>query len=313
MAKIRAAMVTDVGGIGDESFNASAWQGLQMAKQKLGAEVRYLESATAADYVKNLRALAGQKYDVVFAVGFLMENALKQVAPRYPAVKFAIIDGSAPAAANTVSIKFNEQEGSFLVGALAAGVSKKKIVGFVGGMNVPLIKKFEAGYRAGAQTMGAARTLVGYTGNWDDVGKGRELALTQFRQGADIVYHAAGRCGIGVIEAAKQRGAGYYAIGVDMDQDGLAPGRVLTSMVKRVDQAVFDVCKRTSEGKFKSGQIVYGVKEGGVGMSAMKHTKKEVPPALLQKVERLRAMIVNGQLKPPADEAALKNFKPPKV
>lgn len=312
--RIRAAMVTDVGGIGDESFNASAWRGLQRAQRELGAEVRYLESRTAADYVRNLSALARQGVQVIFAVGFLMEDALSKVAPRFPKVYFAIVDGRAPKLPNCVSLIFNEQEGSFLVGALAGAMTKTNTVGFVGGMEVPLIKKFEYGYRAGVKTTNPrARVLTGYTGNWDDVNKGRELALTQFNQGADIIYHAAGRCGIGVIRAAEQKGKGYYAIGVDSDQDHLAKGRVLTSMMKRVDNAVFDVCKRVAEGKFQSGTIVYGVKEKGVGLSPMRYTRQDVPNAVMAKIQRLEQMIVQGKLIPPYDEKTFAQFKPPQV
>jgi basic membrane protein A len=311
---VKAAMVTDVGGIGDESFNASAWRGLQRAQSELGAQVRYLESRTAADYVRNLTALARQGYDVVFAVGFLMEDALKQVASRFPKVMFAIIDGMAPKRPNCLSITFNEQEGSFLAGALASAMTKKNAVGFVGGMNIPLIKKFEYGYRAGVATMNPkARVLVGYSGGWEDVTKGREIALTQFNQGADIIYHAAGRCGIGVIRAAEQKGKGYYAIGVDSDQDHLAKGRVLTSMMKRVDNAVFDVVKRVSGGRFQSGAVVFGVKDGGVGLSPMRFTKKDVPASVMQKINRLTDMIKQGKIKPPYNEETFKQFKPVKI
>ena len=312
--RIRAAMVTDVGGIGDESFNASAWRGLERARDQLGAEVRYLESRTAADYVRNLTALARQGFNVVFAIGFLMEDSLAKVAPRFPKVYFGIVDGRGPNLPNCVSLIFNEQEGSYLVGALAGAFTKTNVVGFVGGMNVPLIKKFEYGYRAGVLTTNPkAKVLVGYTGNWDDVSKGRELALTQFNQGADIIYHAAGRCGIGVIRAAQQKGKGYYAIGVDSDQDHLAPGHVLTSMMKRVDNAVFDVCKRVAEGRFKSGTIVYGVKEKGVGLSPMRFTRKLVPDAIMAKINKLEQLIVQGKVVPPYNEQTFRAFRPPKV
>jgi basic membrane protein A len=312
--RLRAAMVTDVGGIGDESFNASAWRGLQRAQKELGAEVRYLESRTAADYVRNLTTLARQGFNVVFAVGFLMEDALAKVAPRFPKTYFGIVDGKAPNLPNCVSLVFNEHEGSYLVGALAGAMTKTNIVGFIGGMNVPLIKKFEYGYRAGVMTTNPrARVLVGYTGNWDDVNKGRELALTQFNQGADIIYHAAGRCGVGVIRAAEQKGKGYYAIGVDSDQDHLAPGRVLTSMMKRVDNAVFDVCQRVARGQFRSGTIVYGVKEKGVGLSPMRFTRKDVPDSTMKLVRMLERMIAEGKLKPPYDEATFRRFKPPSI
>jgi len=307
-------MVTDVGGIGDESFNASAWRGLERARDQLGAEVRYLESRTAADYVRNLTALARQGFNVVFAIGFLMEDSLAKVAPRFPKVYFGIVDGRAPNLPNCVSLIFNEQEGSYLVGALAGAFTKTNVVGFVGGMNVPLIKKFEYGYRAGVLTTNPkAKVLVGYTGNWDDVSKGRELALTQFNQGADIIYHAAGRCGIGVIRAAQQKGKGYYAIGVDSDQDHLAPGHVLTSMMKRVDNAVFDVCKRVAEGRFKSGTIVYGVKEKGVGLSPMRFTRKLVRDAIMAKINKLEQLIVQGKVVPPYNEQTFRAFRPPKV
>ncbi len=312
--RIRAAMVTDVGGIGDESFNASAWRGLERARDQLGSEVRYLESRTAADYVRNLTALARQGFNVVFAIGFLMEDSLAKVAPRFPKVYFGIVDGRAPNLPNCVSLIFNEQEGSYLVGALAGAFTKTNVVGFVGGMNVPLIKKFEYGYRAGVLTTNPkAKVLVGYTGNWDDVSKGRELALTQFNQGADIIYHAAGRCGIGVIRAAQQKGKGYYAIGVDSDQDHLAPGHVLTSMMKRVDNAVFDVCKRVAEGRFKSGTIVYGVKEKGVGLSPMRFTRKLVPDAIMAKINKLEQLIVQGKVVPPYNEQTFRAFRPPQV
>lgn len=312
--RIRAAMVTDVGGIGDESFNASAWRGLERARDQLGAEVRYLESRTAADYVRNLTALARQGFNVVFAIGFLMEDALSKVAPRFPRVYFGIVDGKAPNLPNCVSLIFNEQEGSYLVGALAGAFTKTNAVGFVGGMNVPLIKKFEYGYRAGVLTTNPkAKVLVGYTGSWDDVSKGRELALTQFSQGADIIYHAAGRCGIGVIRAAQQKGKGYFAIGVDSDQDHLAPGHVLTSMMKRVDNAVFDVCKRVAEGRFKSGTIVYGVTEKGVGLSPMRFTRKLVPDAIMAKISKLEQLIMQGKVVPPYNEQTFKAFRPPKV
>lgn len=308
---IKAAMVTDIGGIGDESFNASAWRGLQRAQKELGSNVRYLESRNAADYTRNLTALGREGYDVVFAVGFLMEDALKRVAPRFPKVKFAIIDGQAPNLPNCLSINFNEQEGSFLVGALAGAMTKKGAVGFVGGMNVPLIKKFEYGYRAGVlQANSKARVLVGYTGNWDDVAKGRELALTQFNQGADIVYHAAGRCGLGVIQAAAQKGKGFYAVGVDSDQDHIAKGRVLTSMMKRVDNAVFDVCKRVSNGQFKNGAVVFGVKDGGVSLSPMRFTKSDVPAPVMKRIEQLTTMIKQGKIKPPYNDATFKQWRP---
>lgn len=311
--KIKAGLVTDTGGVDDKSFNAAAWEGLQRAEKDLGAEVKYTESGKSDDYVKNLSRYAEAGYHLVFAVGFLMEDALKTVAPRYPGVKFAIVDGDAPDLPNCVALKFREEEGSFLVGALAGAMTKSKTVGFVGGMEVPLIKKFEAGYKAGVRTTNpGAKVVVGYAGTWTDSPRGQELALSQMGAGADILFHAAGKTGIGVIKAAENRGAGYYAIGVDRDQDGEAPGRVLTSMVKRVDTAVFDECRAVADGSFQPGTRIFGLKENGVGLSPMTYTKQDVPADVLARIETLKEQIIAGTLKPPTTLEELAAFQPPK-
>lgn len=158
-----------------------------------------------------------------------------------------------------------------------------------------------------------AQVLAAYTGSFADPGKGKELALTQFSQGAQVVFHASGSCGLGVIDAAKSKGTGFYAIGVDADQDYLAPGRVLTSMMKRVDVTVYDVCRSVVDGHFKAGDQVFGIKEGGIGLSPMKYTKKDVPSETLARVDRLREMIASGKLTPPKTAAELKRFIPPAV
>ena len=298
--KIKAGLVTDVGGVNDKSFNASAWDGMQRAGKELGADVKYTESRVNADYVSNLTQYAQNGYDVVFAVGFLMNDAVKDVAPKFPSVKFAIIDGDAPNLPNCAAIKFREEEGSYLAGALAGLTTKTNVIGFVGGIQMPLIEKFEAGYSAGAKAVNPkVEVKTGYAGKFDDPQKGQELALSQMGAGADIIYHAAGKTGIGVIKAVQNKGAGFYAIGVDKDQDGEAPGRVLTSMVKRVDVAVFDVCKTVADGNFKSGTVVLGLREHGVGLSPMQFTKKDIPADALKKVDALRAQIIAGTLKPP--------------
>jgi basic membrane protein A len=301
--KIKAGLVTDVGGVNDKSFNASAWDGMQKAQKEVGAEIKYTESRVNADYVSNLTQYAQNGYDVVFAVGFLMQDAVKDVAPKYPNIKFAIIDGDAPNLPNCLSIKFREEEGSYLAGALAGLVTKTNVIGFVGGMQMPLIEKFEAGYEAGAKaTNPKVSVKVGYAGKFDDPQKGQELALSQMGAKADIIYHAAGKTGIGVIKAVQNKGAGFYAIGVDKDQDGEAPGRVLTSMVKRVDVAVANAIKSAAEGKFQTGTIVLGLKEDGVGLSPMQYTRKDIPPAALKTIEELKAKIIAGSLKPPTSK-----------
>lgn len=312
--KIKAGLVTDIGGVDDKSFNAAAWLGLQEAAKALGTDIKLTESRTNADYGSNLGRFAQNGYELVFAVGVLMQDAFKEAAARYPNVKFAIIDGDAPDLPNCIAYKFREEEGSFLVGALAGLMTKSKVVGFVGGMELPLIKKFEVGYTAGVKTTNpAAEVKVGYAGKFNDPAKGQELALSQMGAKADILYHAAGSTGLGVIKAVEGKGAGFYAIGVDQDQDGVAPGRVLVSMVKRVDKAVFDVCKAVADGTFKPGTLVQGVKEDRIGLSEMKYTKKDIPAEALAKVESLRQMIIAGKLVPPTTPEELAKFTAPEV
>jgi basic membrane protein A len=317
---LRAAVITDVGGVGDKSFNMMAWNGLQKAQQELGYQVQLVESRTKADYEPNIRKMADQGYDVVVAVGFALRDALEKAAPDYSNVKFVIVDDEVPGAPNVLGLKFREEEGSFLVGALAGGMTKKEKVGFVGGMEIDLIKRFEAGYRAGVQTVKpSAEVLVKYTKSWEDVAKGTELANIVFAQGADIIYHASGKCGLGVIQAARERGPGFWAIGVDADQDYLGtadpehpapPSRVLTSMMKRVDDAVFTACQEIQQGKFQPGTRVLGLKENGISLTPLTYTRSEVPAALLQRVDALKEQIIAGKLKPPATIQELETFRP---
>ncbi len=310
--KIKAGLVTDTGGVNDRSFNQMAYEGLQKSQKDLGAEIKYSESKANADYASNLTRFAQAHYDVVFAVGFKMQDALKEVAPRFPDVKFVIIDGDAPALPNCAAYKFREEQGSFLVGALAGLMTRTNVVGFVGGEQMPLIAKFEAGYKAGVKTTNPkAEVKVGYANAFNDPQKGRELALSQMNAKADIIYHAAGETGVGVIKAVESKGAGFYAVGVDKDQDAEAKGRVLTSMVKRVDVAVYQAVKDTAGGNFKSGSTTVGLKEDGVGLSAMQYTKQDVPAPVMARIAALRSAIIDGKIVPPTTEAELAKFTPP--
>lgn len=311
---VRAALVLDTGGVDDKSFNAGAWAGLQRAMKDLHVDGKYVESNTPADYKTNLTQLASADYNLVFAVGYKMEDALKEVAPQFPHVKFAIVDSSAPAQPNCAGLLFKEEQGTFLAGFLAASMSKTKKIGFVGGEEIALIKKFEAGYRAGAKTADPNVTvLTTYTGDWNDLNKGKSDAEQEFGNGADIIFHAAGKAGLGVIEAAKEKGSGFYAIGVDQDQDWVAPGRVLTSMVKHVDNAVFDIVQRDQAGHFEPGDHVYDLKQNGVGLSEMKYTRKDIPPDVLARLQKLTQMIADGQVTPPTTVEAVANFQPPQL
>lgn len=311
-SKYKIAMVTDIGGLGDQSFNDAAYRGLQRAGKELGMEIKVVESKKMDDYETNLSNLADQKYDEIWAIGFLMADALKNVSQRYPNVKFGIID-SVVDNPNVMSVVFKEEEGSFLQGVLAGKMTKTNVVGFVGGMEFPLIIKFEAGFRAGVKAVNPkARVLVGYTGKFDDPGKGKELAMTQFSSGADIVYHAAGACGIGVIEAAKEKK--LFAIGVDSDQSHLAPGAVISSMLKRVDNGVFMGAKALADGKWKAGVTVLGLKEQGVGsgLSIERFPDKgvKIPSAVLKLHNDFEKRIVSGKLVVPDTREALAKFKP---
>jgi len=301
-------MVTDVGGLGDRSFNDSAYRGLLRARRNLGAYIQVLQSRSAADYQPNLIALTNLHFSMVYAIGFLMSLDLDQVAKQNPKAHYAIVDAVVDDP-NVVSITFREQDGSFLAGALAAMVSKTHHIAFLGGQDIPLLRKFEAGYTAGAREVDPSIQVdVKYVGNFDDVAAGQELADVLYNSGVDIIYAAAGKAGLGAIDAVKSR-AGDYAIGVDSDQDGLAPGKVLTSMVKRVDVAVYDVAQSLRSGKPMRGHVVFGLKDGAIGLTDFRYTRNDIGNANLARLQRIQAAIVSGKIVPPDTREALASFK----
>lgn len=265
----KVGIVFDVGGLGDQSFNDSAYVGLKRVEKELGAKITYMESRTPSDYEPNLAALAREGYDVVWGIGFLMADAMKKVATQFPNTKFGIIDSSYTddeykAMKNVLGVVYKEHEGSFLVGVLAALTTKTNKVGFVGGMQFAVIEKFEAGFKAGVwKTNPNIQIIVNYTGSFDDPAKGKTVATSMYRQGADVVFHAAGATGIGTIEAAAE--LGKWAIGVDSNQAHLAPKNVLNSMIKRVDIGVFEGTKKLLDPKFVAHTEAMGIAEGGVG------------------------------------------------
>jgi len=294
----KVAMLTDLGGLaGSEEvkgFSDLGWDALKQAESELGVEITLLEAKELADLEPNLIKMASEGYDVVVGVGYLFTDAMTAVAPQFPDTKFIIVD-SVVDQPNVASLVFAEEQGSFLVGAIAAGMSQTGTIGFIGGMESALIEKFEAGYIAGARAINPdIVVLSGYTGSFTDVAAGKELSLTQYGQGADIIYAAAGSCGLGTIEAAKENG--FYAIGVDTNQDGIAPGSVLTSMLKHVEVAVFNSIKGAYEGNFVPGITTYDLSVGGVGYSPMEYTKDAVPAELLTTVDGLAQRIINGEI-----------------
>ncbi len=307
---IKVGVVFDSGGRGDKSFNDSAWAGVQRAEKDLGlpdSNVKTVDSKSEKDYQGNIEGLAENGCDLIFAIGISQGNALNIVAPKYPNIKFAIIDAEVNQP-NVRSIVFSEEQGSFLAGYLAGLVTKAGKVGFVGGKKIPLIEKFEAGYESGAKTANPNVELLPakYTESWDDTSLGKAAAENLYSNGADIVYHAAGRCGLGVIEAAKE--SGKYAIGVDSDQDGQAPGNVLTSMVKHVDEAVYQTIKDVQSGAFKPGTKRYDLAANGVGLTEFQYTKDKIGQANIDKIKAIAVKIKSGALKVPTTLEEEKTF-----
>ncbi len=303
------AMVTDQNGLGDQGFNDSAWAGLQKAEKDFGVKPKVVESREQSQYVPNLTTLAEEKADLVVGVGFLLTDAVKEVSAKYTNVNFALVD-SVVDAPNVANLLFKEQDGSFLVGAIAGLMTKTNVVGFVGGMEGDLIKKFEVGYIAGVKTTNPnCQVLVTYVGDFVDTAKGQDYANAQYDQNADIIYQAAGQAGLGVINAAKSRN--LYAIGVDMDQNPLAPNNVITSMIKRVDTAVYEAGKMVAEGKFKGGIYSYGIAEGGIDIAPS--SEKTLPKDVLDTALKLKERIKKGEFKVPSNQAELDAFTPPSL
>jgi basic membrane protein A len=302
---IRVGLVFDVGGKSDRSFNEAAWQGLQRVRDQLGGRIEYFEPSEGADRESGLRQMAAKGLDLVIGVGFVFSSDLDRVARQFPGVRFAGIDYYGPSDGqppNLEGIRFREEEGSFLVGAIAGELSRSHVVGFVGGMKVPLIEKFEAGYAAGVRHVcPACRILPVYAGTepkaFSDPTLGQELALAQYRAGADIVFHAAGKTGQGVFAAA--RNLGKRAIGVDSDQSADAPCCVVTSMIKRVDVAVFEVAREVAENRFHGGTRVLGLVDDAVGFVSDERNRHLLPVDVAQDARRFATDIVSGRVRVP--------------
>jgi basic membrane protein A len=345
-------LVIDLGGRGDHSFNDAALRGLELwaagkryeggryvdatpeqiretlpshlaatPPQPLPIKPIVLESKAQEDYTPNLNLLVEQGAQLTVGNGYMLANAVRAAAQENPKSNFLLIDsqvldpqGKPLSLPNVRTVLFKEHEGSFLVGALAGLVTKSNKVGFVGGIQVPLIQRFEVGYRAGVKTTNpqAAQGLMAvYTGSFNNMAAGKQVAQDLIGKGADIIFHAAGADGIGVINAVKEaRAAGknVYAIGVDSDQNHVAPGAILTSMMKHTDLAIYQAAKDLVDGKFSAGEQVLGLKENGVGMAEVRVDFPGKAEAL-QKVETLRQRIVSGQLQVPAVQADLATFQ----
>jgi len=288
------AVIFDMGGKFDKSFNESAYRGVERWKQETGKNYPEFEISNDTQRVQAIRRMAERGANPIISIGFAQASALQQVAKDFPKTQFAIIDAEVKAP-NVQSVLFKEHEGSFLVGTMAVLSSKTGKVGFVGGMDIPLIRKFQCGYEQGAKVANPkAEVFSNMTGTtstaWNDPTRGGELAKAQFAKGSDVVFAAAGGTGSGVYQAAKD--AGKLAIGVDSNQNHLQPGTMLTSMVKRVDVAVYNVLKGWTGGVQR-----LGLKEGGVDYAMDQHNAKLVSTALKAKVDAYKADIIGGKIK----------------
>ena len=296
-ADIKPAVIYDMGGKFDKSFNEGVYNGVKKFTDETGIDVMEFEVTNETQREQAMRRMAERGATVILGVGFAQADAISKVAAEYPDKQFSIIDVSWLDAPNLRQYSFKEHEGSYLVGVAAALASETGKVGFVGGMDIPLIRKFACGYVGGVKAAnGNADVYQNMTGTtpsaWNDPGKGAELAKSQIDRGADVVYHAAGGTGLGVIQAAAD--AGKLAIGVDSNQNGLAPGSVLTSMLKRVDVAAYETFKDAMEGKFTSGLQALGIAEGGVDWALDENNASLITADIKAAVEKARKDILSG-------------------
>ncbi|WP_024833322.1 BMP family lipoprotein [Ruminiclostridium josui] len=304
-------MVTDVGGINDQSFNQSAWEGLQQFSKETNATISYLESKQESDYGTNLDKMADQNNSLIWGIGYAMADAIKTAAAQYPDKTYAIVDNSYgdETPSNVIGVVFKAQEPSFLVGYVAAKTTKTNKVGFVGGIKGDVIDQFEFGYRAGvayaSKELGKEITVnVQYANSFSDQAAGKAIASSMYTKGCDIVFHAAGGAGIGVIEAAKE--ANKFAIGVDRDQSHLAPNNILISAMKLVGKAMNLVSTQVKDGKELGGTTqVFGMKEGCVGIP---ENNPNVDQKVLSEAKAVEAKIIDESINVPYNQATFDDY-----
>jgi basic membrane protein A and related proteins len=317
-SKVHVGIVFDIGGKDDRSFNAAAYDGVKCAeggkhpdgtpcdKPTLGIVLRDVEPGDPTSIEPALRAFAERHYNLVIGIGFAQAPIIEMVAKDYPNVNFAIVDGVSQLP-NVASLVFKEHEGSYLVGIIAAKTSKTGVLGFVGGMDIPLIHRFAKGYEEGARSVNPnIRVIENYVGvtdsAWNNPGKGKELSLAQIGKGADVIFTAAGNSGLGAFDAVEQAGkvngrATHFVIGVDSNQNMVKPGFVLTSMIKRVDNAVYQIVQDVVQGKFEGGVHVYGLDKDGVAYTLDQYNQDLISPEVKQEADAARLKIIKGEIK----------------
>lgn len=300
-ANTQIGLVLDKGGKDDKSFNAAAYEGAIRARKELGIDFKYVEAGDLQAIESLHRALARRKMALIIGVGVAQTDAIEKVAKEFPKQKFALVDGEVDLP-NVKSLRFEEHEGSFLVGYLAAMKSKSGKIGFIGGMDIPLIRRFEMGFTAGARQ---ARPKIQVTSNyigvsqeaWNNPAKAKELALSQYNAGVDVIFAAAGASGTGVFDAAEDKKK--FAVGVDSNQNWIKPGLILTSMLKRVDVAVFDTIREVKENRFEGGVVRFGLRNQGVDYAMDKYNKPLITGEMLKKVDQVKKDILAGKISVP--------------
>ncbi len=301
-ADFRVGLVLDKGGKDDKSFNASAYRGALEAKEKLGVSIKYVEAMDDNAFETLLRSFAQKDFDIIIGIGIAQQEAVRKVAGQFPDRKFAIVDAEV-ALPNVRSLLFEEHEGSYVVGAIAAMASKTGKLGFIGGMDIPLIRRFQMGYEAGARKVNPkAKVVANYVGvtsdAWNNPPKAKELAIAQYDSGIDVVFAAAGASGNGLFDAAEEKKK--FAIGVDSNQNWMKPGLVLTSMLKRVDVAVFEAIGAVKDGTADfGGTRRYGLKNQGIDYAVDEHNDKLLVPAMRKRADELKSQIIAGKIRVP--------------
>ncbi|MDR1587439.1 MAG: BMP family ABC transporter substrate-binding protein [Treponema sp.] len=291
----KVAVVFGLGGLGDKSFNDDAMTGIQRAKTELGIEYQYVEPKEIAEIEGHHRYFARSgEYELIIGIGFDSEDAIELVGAEFPNQKFAVIDGETKISDNVVSMSFKDNEKTYLIGVIAGLTTKTNKIGMVGGMDIPLINSFAAGYRAGARSVNPnIQVDVRYVGAWNDANTGKELAMSLYNAGADIVYAAAGGSGLGVFSAAKD--ANKLAVGADVNQIPLDPDHIFLSSIRRVDNAVYNEIEKVVKGGFKGGRFIPGLKEGVVGYT-VEGAKVPTPQSVIDRAEQAKQDVISGKV-----------------
>ena len=295
---LKIGLVTDVGGVNDGSFNQTAWEGMERAAEELGVTVNYLESGTDADYAPNLETFADEEYDLIISIGYMLADATRTAAEQNLDIKFAIVDDATIDLPNVTCLMFRAEQASYLAGYVAGKTTKTNNVGYVAGMANETMNQFGYGYCAGVLDANPDAKIQQFNANsFADAATGKTMANTAITNGADVIFHAAAATGLGVIEACHE--AGVYAIGVDSDQSGISPDTVLTSAMKRVDNAVYDTIESLVNGTLESSVHTYDLAEGGVDIAP---SQDLIADDVVAEVEEVKEKIINGEIEVPADQ-----------